>query len=62
VNLVLNNESLVKLLVYLDSQGKELKEGQKDDAPLNVTDWLGGPGGLMTNKSIEDLTERSWTV
>lgn len=53
-----NNESLVKLLVYLDSQGKELKEGQKDDSPLNVTDWLGGPGGLMTNKSVEDLTER----
>ena len=53
-----NNESLVKLFVYLDSQGKELKEGQKDDAPLNVTDWLGGPGGLMTNKTVEDLTER----
>jgi len=53
-----NNTSLVKLLVWLDSQGKELKEGQKDDAPLNVTDWIGGPGGLMTNKTVENLTER----
>ena len=52
------NQSLVKLLVWLDSQGKELKEGQKDDAPLNVTDWISGPGGLMTNKTVENLTVR----
>jgi len=53
-----NNESLVKLLVWLDSQGTEQKEGYKGDAPLNVTDWIGGPGGMMTNKSLEDLKER----
>ena len=52
------NESLVKLLVWLDSQGTEQKEGHKGDAPLNVTDWIGGPGGLMTGKSLEELTER----
>jgi hypothetical protein len=53
-----NNESLVKLLVWLDSQGTEQKEGYKDDSPLNATDWIGGPGGLMTNKSLDDLKER----
>lgn len=52
------NESLVKLLVWLDSKGTEQKEGNKGDSPLNATDWIGGPGGLMTNKTIEDLTER----
>jgi hypothetical protein len=53
-----NNESLVKLLVWLDSQGTEQKEGYKGDSPMNVTDWIGGPGGIMTNKSLEELSER----
>jgi len=52
------NESLVKLLVWLDSQGKEQKEGYKGDAPLNATDWIGGPGGIMTNKSLDELSAR----
>ena len=52
------NKSLVDLLVWLDSHGKEQKEGYKGDATLNVTDWIDGPGGLMANKTIEDLTER----
>jgi len=53
-----NNESLVKLLVWLDSQGTEQKEGYKGDSQLNATDWIGGPGGIMINKSLDDLKER----
>jgi hypothetical protein len=52
------NESLVKLLVWLDSQGTEQKEGYKGDSQLNVTDWIDGPGGIMTNKSLDELSER----
>jgi hypothetical protein len=52
------NKSLVDLLVGLDSNGKELKEGYEGDATLTVTNWIKGPGGLMTNKTVEDLTER----
>lgn len=52
------NKSLIDLFVWLDSNGKEEKEGYKGDATLNVTDWIDGPGGLMKNKTIEDLTER----
>jgi hypothetical protein len=52
------NKSLIDLFVWLDSNGKEEKEGYKGDARLNVTDWIGGPGGLLLNKSVEDLTER----
>lgn len=52
------NKSLIDLFVWLDSGGKEQKEGYKGDATLNVTDWIDGPGGLMKNKSLEDLTER----
>jgi len=51
-------KSLIKLLVWLDGKGVEQKEGYKGDSHLNVTDWIDGPGALMTNKSIEDLTER----
>jgi hypothetical protein len=43
---------------WLDGKGVEQKEGYKGDSHLNVTDWIGGPGALMTNKSVEDLTER----
>jgi hypothetical protein len=52
------NKKLVDLLVWLDSHGQEMKEGYKGDATMNVTDWIGGPGGLMTNKAVEELTER----
>ena len=52
------NKNLVDLLVWLDSNGKEQKEGYKGDATLNVTDWIDGPGGLMANHTVEDLTER----
>ncbi len=52
------NASLVKLLVWLDSQGVEQKEGYKGDSRLNATDWINGPGGILTNKTVEDLTER----
>jgi hypothetical protein len=52
------NESLVKLLVWLDSQGTEQKDGYKGDSQLNATDWIGGPGGIMTNKSLDELSER----
>ena len=52
------NKNLVDLLVWLDSNGKEQKEGYKGDATLNVTDWIDGPGGLMANNTVEDLTER----
>ncbi len=54
----IENQQLVDLFVRLDSKGTELKEGQKDDSPLNVTDWIDGPGGLMTNKSLKDLEAR----
>ncbi|MGE5449196.1 MAG: hypothetical protein ACM3PR_12575 [Bacteroidales bacterium] len=52
------NEKLVDLFVWLDSDGKELKEGYKGDATLNVTDWIDGPGNLMVNRTVEDLTDR----
>lgn len=51
-------KSLIKLLVWLDGKGVEQKEGYKGDSNLNATDWIGGPGGLMVNKSVEDLNER----
>jgi hypothetical protein len=51
-------KSLIKLMEWLDGRGVEQKEGYKGDSHLNVTDWIGGPGALMTNKSKEDLTER----
>jgi hypothetical protein len=51
-------KSLIKLMEWLDGRGVEQKEGYKGDSHLNVTDWIGGPGGLMVNKSVEDLTER----
>jgi hypothetical protein len=52
------DESLVNLLVKLDSKGKEQKEGYKGDAPLNATDWIGGPGGILINHSDTALNER----
>lgn len=51
-------KSLIKLMEWLDGRGEEQKEGYKGDSQLNVTDWIGGPGALMTNKTKEDLTER----
>ena len=51
-------KSLIKLMEWLDGRGTEQKEGYKGDSHLNATDWIGGPGALMTNKSVEDLTER----
>lgn len=53
-----HNEKLVDLFVWLDSEGKELKEGYKGDATLNVSEWIDGPGNLMVNQTVEDLTKR----
>lgn len=54
----INNQKLVDLLEKLDSKGTEQKEGHKGDSPLNASDWIGGPGGLMTNKPVEEMIER----
>jgi hypothetical protein len=50
--------ALEKIFTSLDGKGTEAGEGNKGDAMLNAADWIHGPGGLMTNKSIQDLEER----
>ena len=42
----------------LDSKGTSIKEGRRGDSPLNASDWTDGPGGLMSNKTREELIER----
>lgn len=54
----ISDPELVKIFTDLDGKGVELKEGYKGDAPLNASDWINGPGGLMINKGTSDLKER----
>ena len=54
----ISDPELAKIFVRLDSKGVESGEGHKGDAPLNATDWIRGPGALMTNKDINDIQER----
>jgi hypothetical protein len=53
-----DDPGLVKIFTDLDGKGVELKEGYKGDAPLNASDWITGPGALMTNRDIADIQER----
>jgi hypothetical protein len=50
-----DNQKLVDLFVMLDSKGIEQIEGHKGDSPLDASGWVDGPGGLLTNKKVEDL-------
>jgi len=50
-----DNQKLVDLFVRLDSKGIEQTEGHKGDSPLDASGWVDGPGGLMTNKRVEEL-------
>ena len=54
----LESKELVEIYTTLDSKGNESKEGHKGDAPLNSSAWIQGPGALMSNESIGQLTER----
>lgn len=54
----LDDPALAAIFNSLDSKGLESKEGHKGDAPLNASDWIQGPGALMTNKDLSDITER----
>jgi hypothetical protein len=53
-----SNVRLVRIFTELDSKGTESKEGYKGDAPLNASDWIQGPGGLMVNRDLADIEER----
>jgi hypothetical protein len=53
-----SNDRLVRIFTELDSKGTEQKEGYKGDAPLNASDWIRGPGGLMVNRDLADIEER----
>ena len=54
----IENHKLIDLFIKLDSKGTSIKEGRRGDSPLNASDWTDGPGGLMSNKTGEELTER----
>jgi hypothetical protein len=54
----ITDPELVKIFANLDGKGVELKEGHKGDSPLNASDWIQGPGALMTNKDRTDIQER----
>jgi len=54
----INDSELVKIFTTLDSKGTESEEGNKGDAPLNASDWIMGPGAIMTNRDPADLQER----
>jgi len=54
----LTDTGLVKIFTSIDSKGSELKEGYKGDAFLNASDWITGPGSLMTNRDTVDLKVR----
>lgn len=54
----INDPELTKIFISLDSKGVESKEGHKGDAPLNASDWIYGPGAIMTNRDRADIQER----
>ncbi len=54
----ITDSRLVRIFTDLDSKGMESKEGYKGDAPLNASDWIQGPGGLMVNRDLADIEER----
>jgi len=54
----INDPELAKIFISLDSKGVESKEGHKGDAPLNASDWIFGPGAIMTNRDRADIQER----
>jgi hypothetical protein len=54
----MNDPRLVRIFADLDSKGSEIREGYKGDAPLNASDWIRGPGGLMVNRDLSDIEER----
>ena len=54
----IENHKLIDLFVKLDSKGTSQKEGRRGDSPLNASDWTDGPGGMMSNKTREELIER----
>ena len=54
----ISDPELVKIFTSLDGKGVESREGYKGDAPLNASDWIYGPGALMTNKEVADIQER----
>ena len=54
----LSDPELVKIFIRLDSKGTESREGYKGDAPLNASEWIRGPGALMTNRGRTDIQEK----
>ena len=54
----LSDSRLIRIFTDLDSKGTESREGYKGDAPLNASDWIQGPGGLMVNRELAETEER----
>jgi hypothetical protein len=54
----INDPELARIFTSIDSKGKESKEGYKGDSPLNASDWIAGPGALMTNRDPAEIQER----
>jgi hypothetical protein len=54
----ISDPELATIFISIDSKGTESKEGYKGDSPLNASDWIAGPGAMMTNKDTSKLQER----
>jgi hypothetical protein len=54
----INSPELVGIFSSIDSKGFESSEGHKGDSRLNASDWIAGPGAMMTNREIPEIQER----
>ena len=54
----IDDPELVKIFTEMDSKGYEAREGNKGDPPLNVSEWIMGPGALPVSYNLSNIDER----